>query len=209
MLLVAAGLLAVGISGAGITSTLEAYRPLFIVVTFSFLGAAFFLAYRPRNTAAADGIGCCATVPGGDQDCCAPASKRRFNMPAFNKAMLWVVTVMAIAFLFFPSYVGAFLGGGNGKLVTRSMNRAVFKIEGMTCEGCSALVAKAIEAAPGVLAVEVNYKKGEAVVGAEICCPIPQDPILAALKEAGYRGQIVADSVRQGALSEPTPKPEL
>jgi len=31
-------LLAVGVSGAGIASTLEAYRPLFIVVTFSFLG---------------------------------------------------------------------------------------------------------------------------------------------------------------------------
>lgn len=31
-------LLAVGISGAGIAATLEAYRPLFIVVTFGFLG---------------------------------------------------------------------------------------------------------------------------------------------------------------------------
>ena len=113
-----------------------------------------------------------------------------------NKAMLWIVTVMAVAFLLFPSYVGAFLGGSDGKTVTDNMNSAVIKVEGMTCEGCSALVAKAIRTAPGVLAVEVDYKKSEAVVGTEICCPIPKDRILAALKEAGYSGSFVGDSVR-------------
>ena len=38
-------LIALGASGAGIAAGLEAYRPLLIVVTFGFLGAAFYLTY--------------------------------------------------------------------------------------------------------------------------------------------------------------------
>ena len=92
---------------------------------------------------------------------------------------------MAVLFLFFPSYVGAFLGG-DGKTVTDNMNRAVINVEGMTCEGCSAIVAKAIRTVPGVLAVDVNYEKGEAIVGTEICCPVPKEQIFASLRDAGY-----------------------
>ena len=195
-------LLAVGFSGVGIASTLEAYRPLFMVVTFGFLGAAFYFTYRPKKSATTGGHACCATEPPEGEDCCAPAAKGRFSIMTLNKAMLWIVTVMAVAFLLFPSYVGAFLGGSDGKTVTENMNSAVIKVEGMTCEGCSALVAKAIRTAPGVLAVEVNYEKGEAVVGTEICCPIPTDKILTALKDAGYSGEIVEESVREAASSK-------
>jgi len=201
-------LLAVGVSGAGIAATLEAYRPVFMVVTFGFLGAAFYFTYRPKKAATAGGYDCCATEPTSGEDCCAPVTKGRFNMMTLNRAMLWIVTVMAVAFLFFPSYVGAFLGGGDGKTVTDNMNSAVLNVEGMTCEGCSALVAKAIRTAPGVLAVEVNYEKGEAVVGTEICCPIPTDKILTALKDAGYSGEIVEEPVREAAPSKPTANTE-
>ena len=44
-------LLAVGVSGAGIASTLQAYRPVFMGVTFGFLGMAFYFTYRPRTAA--------------------------------------------------------------------------------------------------------------------------------------------------------------
>lgn len=88
-------LLAVGVSGAGIASTLEAYRPYFMVITFGFLGAAFYLTYRPKKAVTSGGDGCCGTEPTSGKDCCAPATKGRFNMMTLNKAMLWVVTVMA------------------------------------------------------------------------------------------------------------------
>ena len=112
-------------------------------------------------------------------------------MMRLNKAMLWVVTVMAVAFLLFPNYVGAFLDGGDETTVTDNMNRTVIKVEGMTCEGCSALIVRAIRAVPGVLAVEVDYKKGTAVVGTATGRPMPEADILTALKESGYRGTIV------------------
>lgn len=185
--------LTVGVSGAGIAAALEEYRPYFMVITFGFLGAAFYFTYRPKKM----------TEAAGGHDCCAPA-KGRFNIIAMNKVMLWGVTVMAVAFLSFPNYIGALLGG-DGTVVNEKMNRALVHVEGMTCEGCSALVAEAIRAAPGVLAVEVDYAKGEAIVGTEICCPIPEEEILFALNQAGYSGQIVKDSVRQEDLSKPVP----
>ncbi len=178
-------LLAVGVSGAGIASTLEAYRPLFIVVTVGCLGAAFYFTYRPKTPVT--GGNCCAT----EKSCCPPQTSRRLKMMTVNKAMLWLVTVMAVAFLLFPGYVGTLLGSNSGDSVTENMNRAVIRVEGMTCEGCSALVASAIRTAPGVLAVEVDYEKGEAVVGTEICCPIPNGKLLTALKDAGYDGMII------------------
>lgn len=184
-------LLAAGVSGVGIAATLEEYRPYFMVITFGFLGAAFYYTYRPKKTAeAAGGHGCCAGEPAAAEDCCVPGGSR-YNMMTMNKVMLWGVTVMAIAFLLFPNYVGVFLGG-DGKTVTDNMNRAVIKVEGMTCDGCSAIVANAIRTVPGVLAVEVNYEKGEAIVGAEICCPVPTEQILAALEKSGYKGTLIS-----------------
>lgn len=125
-------LLAVGVSGAGIASTLEAYRPLFMVVTFGFLGAAFYFTYRPRTVATAGGRGCCAIEPTDSEDCCAPTARRRLNTTSLNKAMLWVVTLMAVAFLSFPSYVGALLGSGDENAAAENMSRAVLQVEGMT-----------------------------------------------------------------------------
>ena len=118
-------LILMGISGAGMTKALETYRPVFIVVTFGFLGSAFYLTYRPRRTAA-----------GGAEDCCAqPAAigRRRFDMMTLNKIMLWAVTVMAVVFLFFPQYVtGLFRSSGE---ITAEMRRTVININGMTCLG--------------------------------------------------------------------------
>lgn len=180
-------LLAVGVSGAGIASTMEAYRPLFIVITFSFLAAAFYYTYRPKKSLSGNGRDCCTT--GEVEDCCSPP-KGRFNMMAMNKVMLWGVTVMAVAFLLFPSYVGAFLGG-DGSKATASMNRSVFSIEGMTCEGCSAIAAKAIRSVPGVVAVEVSYADGQAVVGTEACCTVSNEKLLAVIESAGYHGTFI------------------
>lgn len=188
-------LLAVGVSGAGIASTLDAYRPLFIAVTFGFLAAAFYFTYKPKKAASKAGRGCCPPDPtaGGDAQsgCCTPSQKVRFSMVAMNKVMLWGVTIMAIAFLLFPHYVGALLGaaGGDNAVVTPDMNRAVLRIEGMTCQGCEAVAEKVIRTVPGVLATEISYEDGEAVLGFDGARDIPRDEILAALERVGYQGR--------------------
>lgn len=198
-------LLAVGISGAGIAATLEAYRPMFIVVTFGFLAAAFYFTYRPRRAVAGGAHDCCSPQPAESTGgCCATPGKGRLSVAALNKLMLWGVTALAVAFLLFPNYVGVFLGAGDGETATTSMNRASLKVEGMTCEGCAALVKKAIRSVPGVLAVEVDYQKGQAVVGTEPCCPVPREGILAALEKAGYTGSFPGPRANAGQSGSQT-----
>ncbi|WP_419581591.1 mercuric transporter MerT family protein [Stieleria magnilauensis] len=179
-------LLAVGVSGVGIASTLEEYRPYFMVITIGFLGAAFYFTYRPKSSDS----DCCVTEASGGDACCDTAARSTLSMLTVNKVMLWIVTAAAIAFLFFPSCVGVFVNGSDTTTVTEQMTQTVIKIEGMTCEGCSALVADAIKSAPGVLAVKVDYQKGEAIVGSESCCPFPQADVLESLQKAGYSGSL-------------------
>ncbi len=186
-------LLAVGISGVGIAATLEAYRPLFIAVTFGFLAAAFYFTYRPRAAATAAGQACCG--PGTrleTNDCRARSGKRPFRMTTVNKVMLWVVALLAVAFLLFPKYVGFFLAGGNGAVEPNNplVRTTAFTVEGMTCQGCSALVEKVIRDVPGVLSVKVDYDKKLATVATEECYPVPSDAIIDVLRKAGYRAAV-------------------
>lgn len=187
-------LLTVGVSGAGIAATLEAYRPLFMVVTFGFLGAAFYFTYRPKKAVAEGGHGCCASEATSGEACCAPATKGRFSIMAFNKVMLWVVTVLAVAFLLFPKYVGFFLASqaGENKITATSplVSRTAIAIEGMTCEACSVALQKAIKGVPGVLGAKVDFKKGQAVVSTEADRPFPKDEVLQAVTDAGYSGTV-------------------
>ncbi|MBS1985890.1 MAG: cation transporter [Bdellovibrionales bacterium] len=191
-------LLAVGVSGAGagagIVSTLEAYRPLFMVVTFGFLGAAFYITYRPMKAVAEGGHGCCVPEATSGEACCAPAPKVRFSIMAFNKVMLWVVTVLAVSFLFFPKYVGFYLASQAGDNETTATSPLVSKttiaIEGLTSEACSVALQKAIKGVPGVLGARVDFQKGQAVVSTEACCPLPKDRILKAIEGAGFTGSV-------------------
>lgn len=191
-------LLAVGISGAGIAATLETYRPLFIVVTFGFLAAAFYFTYRPRKVTGDAGHDCCAPDTSeqaeATADCCAPSGKCRFSMMAMNKVMLWAVTVLAVAFLLFPKYVGFLVGGGeaNNKSVVENplVANTTIAIEGMTCEACAVALQSRLKGVPGVLNARVDYANKQAIVSAESCCPFPKDDILKAIEESGFVGHI-------------------
>ncbi len=79
-------------------------------------------------------------------------------MVTMNKVMFWGVTVLAIAFLFFPSYVEMLFGSSNNAAVSENMDRAVFQIDGMASEGCASTVTQAIRQVPGGVAVEVSYE---------------------------------------------------
>lgn len=185
-------LLAFGVSGAGIAGALELYRPLFIVLTFGFLSAAFYFTYRPRKSPTTED-NCCSTA----NDCCAVSqegTKRRFSMMTVNKVMLWAVTLLAVLFLFFPKYVSFFLANREAENETTATSPLVTKttiaIEGMTCEGCSVALERAIKGVPGVLSAKVDFKNKQAVVSTEACCPFPKDEILKAIEDAGFSGSV-------------------
>lgn len=190
-------LLAFGVSGAGIAGALESYRPVFIGLTVAFLAAAFYFTYRPRKGAPAGD--CCAPAKGC---CAAPPAKSRFSMMTLNKVVLWGVTALAVAFLFFPQYMKFFLTGegterpaANNPLVRTT----TFSVEGMTCEGCAALVEKVVKEVPGVLSAKVDYDAKRMVVTSEACCPAPTEAVVQALQKTGYRAAVVEPDPTTGA----------
>jgi hypothetical protein len=112
-----------GISGAGMVTILEEYRPIFMVVTFGLLGFAFYLTYRPRSPRAMASKG---ESHGGAEAATGPRS----SLMTLNKTMLWAVTVIAVIMLFFPQAVPGLFSSDNR--FTADMQRTEFQIEGMT-----------------------------------------------------------------------------
>ena len=80
-----------GLGGAGLLVKLEAYRPYFTAATAVALGAGFWLTYRKPRPAAGDACAC--ELPGSNR---------------IARILLWVVTVIALAFWGFPYVAGRF-----------------------------------------------------------------------------------------------------
>jgi hypothetical protein len=100
-----------GISGAGMMTFIEDYRPLFMAVTFAFLGGAFYMSYRPR-----------------------PAGAPRSRLMRFNRLLLWVVTAAVVVMLFFPQLLTSLVPSPDqtADVFTDDMRLTVIEIEGMT-----------------------------------------------------------------------------
>lgn len=70
-----------GVGSIGVFSSLERYRPLFILITFALIGMAFYFTYRKKKTA----------------DACCEIKRNRIK-----KIILWVIAVIAVALLLVP-----------------------------------------------------------------------------------------------------------
>lgn len=66
------------------------------------------------------------------------------------------------------------------------MSKKTLKIEGMMCEGCVKSVKEALEKVSGVTSVDVNLKKGTAVVQGDA----DDETLIRAVVDAGFRGSV-------------------
>lgn len=66
------------------------------------------------------------------------------------------------------------------------MSKKTLKIEGMMCEGCVKSVKEALEKIPGITSVDVNLKKGTAVVQGDV----DDETLIKAVVDAGFRGSV-------------------
>ena len=66
------------------------------------------------------------------------------------------------------------------------MSKKTLKIEGMMCEGCVKSVKEALEKIPGITNVDVNLKKGTAVVQGDA----DDETLIKAVVDAGFRGSV-------------------
>ncbi|GBC81595.1 Copper-exporting P-type ATPase A [bacterium HR10] len=173
-----------GLGSFGAAAAFEAWRPYLLVVTFALLAAAFYLTYRRKDVACADGT--CATRK---------ASR-------WQKGVLWTATVVIVLFAAFPYYSGRFWAGLNGPSKEQSVASAAverlmsvrLEVGGMTCGGCAAALASALEALPGVRSATASYEKGEATVEYD---PerVRLEKLVEAVKEAGFTVKAVTATI--------------
>ncbi|MBI3949119.1 MAG: hypothetical protein HY314_01485 [Acidobacteria bacterium] len=95
-----------GLGSFGAATLFEAWRPYFLGVTFALLATAFYFTYRKREVACADGT-------------CKVSSA-----PRWNRALLWVATVVVILFAAFPYYSGALVEALNRSSAQQAETKA-------------------------------------------------------------------------------------
>lgn len=78
---------ALGVSGAGLSSTFEPLRPYFLGSTALFLGGGFFLLHREDQKACEVG-----------KPCADPRVRKRM------RTLLWIATGLAVVFATFPGW---------------------------------------------------------------------------------------------------------
>jgi len=178
-----------GIGGIGFASALAPLRPWLIGATALFLAAGFYLAYRPRDSAACeDGV-------------CRPADRRT------QRVLLWMTTAFAVAFMTYPSWSGAF---GLSRTAAMAGDEAAahivtLNISGMTCAACGPGIEQELLRVPGVVGARVDYATERAEIRLATTDPDP-GRLIAAVERAGYKASRTDESAAAGAsMSERSP----
>lgn len=143
-------LLALGIGGAwvGSLSAFDVYRPYFMVLTFAFLGYAFYRVYRkPKAEACAPGSAC---------------EHPRSNK--VNQISLWIVTVLALGLMAFPYIAPGLASTARQQVQAGHAETVALKISNMTCDACALTVQKSLENVDGVLSAKATFYPPRAVV---------------------------------------------
>ncbi len=168
-------LIGVGASTVGVAGFFETYRLYFLVGAGLLLATGFYFVFF-RKERCEPGSACAIPKP---------------RLRRFNKVTLWIATGFVLVFALFPNYVSFLIGGGGGKpsSVVLSGESRLYRIEGMTCEGCAANIGVRLSKVPGVGRAEVSYAEKSARVYFEKSATLPSDDaVLNAIRDAGYRG---------------------
>ncbi|MCH8151793.1 MAG: organomercurial lyase MerB [Planctomycetes bacterium] len=183
-------LLAFGASAAGISAAFEKTRPLFLGLAAVLLGTGFYLNYFRNRTAA------CSS-------CAAPRPKLR----RFNRATLWVSTLLVIVVALFPSYVGSLIGADIPAVAAQAASGApttTLNIGGMTCDGCAAVVHSALMKVPGVRGASISYPQGRALITLDPDTQPSNESLIVAVEKVGFQASIAASASPSSEMVIPT-----
>ena len=174
-------LLAFGASAAGVSAAFETARPLFLGVAAVLLGMGFYLNYFRNRRAVA-----CST-------CAAPRPKLR----RFNRATLWVSTVVVLAVALFPKWFPVLMAQATPAAAVGSLADAPtveLRVEGMTCEGCAAFIEHTLVMLPGIRSATVVYADGRALVALDPDSPASNEALMTAVERLGYQASLATPS---------------
>lgn len=142
--------LVAGTSGMAATfSWIEPFRPYFIGVAILTLGFAWYQKLKPKKQA----------------DCeCETEEKKKFIQ---TKTFLGIVTLFAATMISFPHYGHIFYPKSDKEVVIvkeSNIQKAEFKIEGMTCTSCAEHVQHDVNKLPGIILATASYENNNAIV---------------------------------------------
>jgi mercuric ion transport protein len=163
-----------GLGTFGAATAFESARPYLLGAAVLLLAFGFYRAYF-RRVACAPGEAC-ATKP----------------VSHASRIVLWVASVMVLAFALSPYYAGSLVRRVSGSPNTQNaphlnqQQQVSFKVTGMTCAGCEMTIKVALERTPGVRSAEVNYERSEAVVVYDANITTPEK-LRDAINQTGYK----------------------
>ena len=165
--LVPAVLAIVGVSGAGVASTLAPYRPLFLALTAVAIAAGFWFAYR--------------RMPADECGCGTPRSRRR------TRIGVWLSALLALGFAGYPMVFDA-----NASVHARARGATEVKLHvtGMDCAACTKVLTKRLSRIAAVATVDVDYDHQLAVITYDGTRDISQD-LIDAVDDVGYQATVV------------------
>ncbi len=170
-------LFAFGASAAGVAGFFEEWRALFLVCAVGLLGVGFYFQYWRKS--------CCA-----EGSCSTPSLRVR----RMNQAMLWVATFFVVAMLLFPNYVGYLMGTPVATETAMAVDGVTIlvPVEGMTCEGCTAILAASLAEIDGVSGIRVSYEDRSATMNVSRGDDAVRRRVVEAILSAGYTTRIEA-----------------
>ena len=172
-------LLALGISGAWISSlsALEPYRPVFMTITFVFLGFAFYTVYKKPKVETCESGSYCGN----------PKAER------ISKIILWVVTVSVVILFALPYVIPYLYGDTQGQQmqsIPEGMKTVTLGVKNMTCAACTVTITKSLKNLEGIKDVKVSLDPPRAIV---VYDPAKADikKITTATANVGYPSSVI------------------
>ena len=165
--LVPAVLAVVGVSGAGVASTLAPYRLSFLALTAVAIAAGLWFAYRPMRV---DECGCGT-----------PKSRRR------TRIAVWLSTLLALGFAGYPMVFDPH-ASVHGR--ARGATEIKLRVTGMDCAACTKVLTKRLARIAEVATVDVDYDHQQAVITFDGKRDISQE-LIEAVDDVGYQAIVV------------------
>ena len=161
-----------GVGGmASFFSWVEPLRPYLIGVTLIVLLITWYVHLKPKKS---------------EPNCDCETEKKSKTSSSF---ILGFITIFVGLSLTFPYYVNYFIStNSENKMDVNSVNwnQTSFKIEGMTCSGCEIAIEKEVANLDGVISVDANYDKSNAIVKFD-SLKVSKQEIEKAISKTGYQ----------------------
>jgi copper chaperone CopZ len=179
---------ALGAGGFAASAVFEKWRPVFLGVTLTLLGLAWYLSYRKPKATCKQGSACAT----------AAVSKR-------NKVVLLFATAFVVAAAAFPSVASGLLRASRAAsdaccalpIATKASSVVLrARIPKMDCAACALNIESVLKKQTGVEQARASFDTKEAVVQYD-ATKVSPEKIITAIDQTGFRAEPVTGLIKE------------